>query len=85
MLYWWDTPQHGGGGTEGWQMATKIKVQLGYTVNMKQYESLRVDFGIEDDLRADEQVQQGIDRVRAVVEQNLTDTVAEVRQSLRDA
>lgn len=34
-------------------MLTRVKVNVGYTVNMGEFNSIRFDFGIEDDVPQD--------------------------------
>jgi hypothetical protein len=60
-------------------MATKIKINVGYKVNMGNYETLNLDFGIEDDQRPNETAAEAFDRVYAFVEKRLSAKVAEAR------
>lgn len=61
---------------------TKVKVDLGYTRNMGNFESLRVDIGVEDDLRDGENVEQGFNRVYTYVEKKLVEKVQETEEEL---
>jgi hypothetical protein len=63
---------------------TKVRVSLGYTVNMKNYESLRVDVAVEDEVRDAESVDEGYSRVRGFVETKLMETVEEVKADLKN-
>jgi hypothetical protein len=63
---------------------TKVKVDLGYTRNMGNFESLRVDIGVEDDLRDGENVEQGFNRVYSYVEKKLVEKVQETEEELND-
>ena len=56
---------------------TKIKVTLGYTLNLGNFQSLRVDLGVEDDKREDEKVEEAFERVYAFVETKLAEKVKE--------
>jgi hypothetical protein len=49
-------------------MQTKVRVDLGFTRNMGNYESLRVDIGVEDFVRDGESVDAATDRVYEFVE-----------------
>lgn len=61
---------------------TRITVSLGYTRNMGNFESLRVDIGVSDDRRNGETPEQAFDRVYAFVEQKLIDKVQETEKEL---
>ena len=43
-------------------MPTRVKANVGYTVNMGDFNSIRFDFGIEDDKRPDETASEAMDR-----------------------
>jgi hypothetical protein len=55
----------------------KVSVALGYTLNLGNFQSLRIDLGIEDSERDGENISEAFDRVYAFVEQKLTDKVKE--------
>lgn len=63
-------------------MATRITVSLGYTRNMGNFESLRVDIGVADDLRQGEGMDDGFDRVYGYVEKKLIEKVNETEAEL---
>jgi hypothetical protein len=62
--------------------ATRASVALGYTVNMGNYESLRVDISVEDSARAGETVAALTDRVYAFVERQLITKVTAIRTEM---
>jgi hypothetical protein len=63
---------------------TKVNISLGYTMNLGNFQSLRIDIGIEDQLRADETVQEGFDRVYGFVEQQLGSKVQEAKSEINE-
>lgn len=56
---------------------TKVNVSLGYTLNVGNFQSLRIDLGIEDSRRDGENIQEAFDRVYEFVEQRLAEKVKE--------
>lgn len=56
---------------------TKISVTLGYTRNLGNFQSLRLDFGIVDSRRNGETPDQAFERVYKFVEDKLTEKVKE--------
>lgn len=71
-------------------MTTRVKVDLGYTRNMGNFESLRVDIGVEDEPRQKrdgsglENVDEAFQRVYAYVEKKLVEKVQETEEELND-
>ena len=57
---------------------------MGYTRNMGNFESLRVDIGVQDDLRDGETVETGFNRVYNYVEKKLVEKVQETEEELND-
>jgi hypothetical protein len=57
--------------------SAKVSVALGYTLNLGNFQSLRIDLGVEDSERDGENIGQAFDRVYAFVEQQLTEKVKE--------
>jgi hypothetical protein len=55
----------------------KVSVSLGYTLNLGNFQSLRVDVGVEDSERDGEKVNEAFERVYAFVEQKLAEKVKE--------
>jgi len=63
---------------------TKVTVSLGYTMNLGNFQSLRIDIGIEDQLRDGEHVQEGFDRVYSFVEQQLGSKIREAQSEIKE-
>jgi len=63
---------------------TKVNVALGYTMNLGNFQSLRIDIGIEDQLRDGEHVQDGFDRFYAFVEQQLGAKIREAQSEIKE-
>jgi hypothetical protein len=61
---------------------TKVSVSLGYTMNLGNFESLRVDVGIVDYTREDEKTSEAIDRVYTLVGEKLKEKVQELKAEL---
>lgn len=61
----------------------RVKISLGFTIQPKPYESIRVDASVSSDLVEDETVEQGLDRVRKNVESYLEEQVAEIKQNMQ--
>jgi len=55
----------------------KVSVALGYTLNLGNFQSLRIDLGIEDSERDGENISEAFNRVYAFVEDKLTEKVKE--------
>lgn len=62
-------------------MPTRVKVNIGYTVNMGDFNSIRFDFGIEDDKRDNETTSEAHDRVFKMVWNKLEHQVDRARQA----
>lgn len=63
---------------------TKITVTLGYTLNLGNFESLRVDLGVSDSKRDGETVEQAFDRVYDFVEQKLILKTKEAKEEIAE-
>ena len=61
---------------------TKINVALGYTLNLGNFQSLRIDLGVEDSRRDGETVQLAFDRVYEFVETRLVEKVNESKDEI---
>ena len=61
---------------------TSIKVDLQYTRNLGNYESLKVGIGIEDFKRQGETTDEATDRIYAFVEKKLMEKVNEIENEL---
>jgi hypothetical protein len=63
---------------------TKVTVALGYTLNLGNFQSLRIDLGIEDTERDGENINDAFNRVYAFVEQKLTEKVKEASSEISE-
>ena len=61
---------------------TKVNVTLGYTLNLGNFQSLRVDIGVIDSTRNGETTSQAFDRIYAFVEEKLTTKVNEAKEEV---
>jgi hypothetical protein len=64
-------------------MTTKVKVDLSFTRNLGNYESIKIGVGIEDDVRQGETVDAATERVYAFVESKLIEKTQEVEEELK--
>ena len=64
-------------------MTTKVKVDLSFTRNLGNYESIKIGIGIEDDVRQGEQVDAATERVYKFVEEKLIQKTQEVEEELK--
>ena len=67
---------------EGYEMendSTKVSVTLGYTLNLGNFQSLRLDLGVIDSKRDGENTEQAFDRVYKFVEDKLTAKIQEAQ------
>jgi len=62
---------------------TKVTISLGYTLNLGNFQSLRIDVGVEDSLRSSENVDDGFNRVYEFVEAKLIEKVKEAQDSVQ--
>jgi hypothetical protein len=58
---------------------TKVTVGLGYTLNLGNFQSLRIDISITDNKRDGENTNEAFDRVYAFVETKLQEKVTEAQ------
>ena len=68
--------------SEGYKMEnedTKVSVTLGYTLNLGNFQSLRLDLGIIDSRRNGETPDQAFERVYKFVEDKLTAKILEAQ------
>lgn len=61
---------------------SKIRVGLGYTLNMGNYETARYDFAVEDETRPGENTDEAFNRIYNYVESKLFEKVHEDRKNL---
>jgi hypothetical protein len=64
-------------------VTTKVKVDLSFTRNLGNYESIKIGIGIEDDVRQGETVDAATERVYAFVENKLIEKTQEVEEELK--
>jgi len=60
--------------------STKVNVTLGYTLNLGNFQSLRLDLGVVDNARNGETVDQAFERVYKFVEDKLTSKIKEAQE-----
>ena len=73
---------------EGYKMEnedTKVSVTLGYTLNLGNFQSLRLDLGVSDSRKNGETVDQAFERVYKFVEDKLTDKIREAQEEAAEA
>ena len=58
---------------------TNVSVTLGYTLNLGNFQSLRLDLGVVDSKRDGENSDQAFDRVYKFVEDKLTEKIKEAQ------
>lgn len=61
---------------------TKVSVTLGYTLNLGNFQSLRVDLGVVDYVRDNENTEQAMNRVYDFVENKVVEKVNEAKAEL---
>ncbi len=72
---------------EGYEMeneVTKVSVTLGYTLNLGNFQSLRIDLGIVDSRKNGENINQAFDRVYQFVENRLTEKINEAKVEINE-
>lgn len=62
---------------------TTVKVELHFTKNLGNYESLRIGIGVDDFVRAGENTDTATDRVYKFVEDKLMEKVHEIEKELK--
>ena len=61
---------------------TKVSVTLGYTINLGNFQSLRLDLGVVDSKRDGENTDQAFERVYKFVEDKLTEKINEAKAEI---
>lgn len=61
---------------------TKVTVGLGYTLNLGNFQSLRIDLSITDNKRDGENINDAFERVYSFVEGKLSEKVNEASQEI---
>lgn len=64
---------------------TKVTVTLGYTLNLGNFQSLRLDLGVTDSKRDGENTDQAFERVYKFVEDKLAAKIAEAKVELEES
>jgi hypothetical protein len=64
-------------------VTTRVKVDLSFTRNLGNYESIKIGVGIEDDVRQGETVDAATERVYNFVENKLIEKTQEVEEELK--
>lgn len=62
---------------------TKVKVDLSFTRNLGNYESIKIGIGVEDIVRSGENVDSATERVYKFVEDKLIQKTQEVEEELK--
>lgn len=60
--------------------ATRVKVELAYKVNMTNFESYEIRYGVEDDVRENETAREAHERCENFVSERLWPEVEEARK-----
>jgi hypothetical protein len=63
---------------------TKVSVTLGYTLNLGNFQSLRLDLGIVDSKRDGENIDEAFGRVYKFVEDKLTEKIQEAKSEISE-
>lgn len=63
---------------------TKVSVTLGYTLNLGNFQSLRVDLGVVDHVREGENTNEAMDRVYDFIEAKVVEKVQEAKLELTE-
>lgn len=61
---------------------TRVNITLGYTLNLGNFQSLRIDLGVQDSRREGETINDAFDRVYSFVEDRLTDKLNEAKAEI---
>lgn len=64
--------------------STKVSVTLGYTLNLGNFQSLRLDLGIVDSKRNGENTNDAFERVYKFVEDKLTEKINEAKSEISE-
>jgi hypothetical protein len=63
---------------------TKVNVTLGYTLNLSNFQSLRLDLGVTDSRKEGETVNDAFERVYKFVEDKLTSKIQEAEKAISE-
>ena len=64
--------------------STKVNVTLGYTLNLGNFQSLRLDLGVIDSKRDGETTSEAFERVYKFVEDKLTEKINEAKEEINE-
>ena len=63
---------------------TKVSVTLGYTLNLGNFQSLRLDLGVIDSKRGEETTNEAFERVYKFVEDKLTEKIQDAKSEINE-
>jgi len=63
---------------------TKVSVTLGYTLNLGNFQSLRLDLGVVENRKNGETIDQAFERVYKFVEDKLTAKINEAKSEINE-
>jgi hypothetical protein len=63
---------------------TKINVTLGYTLNLGNFQSLRLDLGVVDNRKEGENISDAFERVYSFVENKLAEKIKEAKVEISE-
>jgi hypothetical protein len=63
---------------------TKVNVTLGYTLNLGNFQSLRIDLGVVDSRRDGENITEAFERVYTFVESKLVEKINEAKSEIKE-
>ena len=63
---------------------TKVNVTLGYTLNLGNFQSLRLDLGVIDNRKEGENINDAFERVYAFVENKLAEKIKEAKVEISE-
>ena len=64
--------------------STKVNVTLGYTLNLGNFQSLRLDLGVIDSKRGEETTNDAFERVYKFVEDKLTEKIQDAKSEINE-
>lgn len=64
--------------------STKVTTTLGYTLNLGNFQSLRIDLSVTDSKREDETTNEAFERVYGFVEAKLTEKINDAKAELSE-
>lgn len=64
--------------------STKVSITLGYTLNLGNFQSLRLDLGVVDSKKEGETTSEAFERVYGFVENKLTEKINEAKAEITE-